>query len=269
MSRRGNLAGGALDHAAFRRNRLNAENVIDSKNLERALFEKPAFTFSHRALAPLAFVATVALALFAAEPAFAGKLPAPGSYALQRIQPAPDAELLDAAGQRLRLSKVTSGAVTALAFFYAHCQDPTGCPVAWSTFELARKEANDDPLLKSRLRLVFVSLDPERDTPPVLKLLQDSERSEAGVPWLFLTAPSRSALAPLMQAMGQDVAFDVDAKGAKTGALNHMLKVFLIDPEGWTREIYTVAFLTPENLLNDARTLALEFPGADNGSKGR
>jgi hypothetical protein len=40
----------ALDHAAFRRNRLNAENVIDSKKLERDLCEKPASTFSHRAL---------------------------------------------------------------------------------------------------------------------------------------------------------------------------------------------------------------------------
>jgi protein SCO1/2 len=218
--------------------------------------------------APFVLAAAVALGLFAAERAFAAKLPAPGSYALQRIQRAPDAELLDAAGHRLPLPRVTSGAVTALAFFYSHCQDPTGCPVAWSTFESVQKEASEDPLLKGRLRLVFVSLDPERDTAPVLKLLQDSERSDARVPWLFLTAPSRSSLAPLLQAMGQDVAFDVDAKGAKTGALNHMLKVFLIDPEGWTREIYTFAFLTPENLLNDARTLALEFPGADNGSRG-
>ena len=95
------------------------------------------------------------------------------------------------------------------------------------------------------------------------------ERSDAGAPWLFLTAPSRSELTPLLQAMGQDVALEIDAKGAKTGALNHMLKVFLIDPEGWTREIYTVAFLTPENLLNDARTLAMEFPARRQRREGR
>ncbi len=219
------------------------------------------------ALAPLALA--TAGALLAAQPALPAKLPAPGSYALPRIQPAPDADMLDAAGERLRFSQATSGAVTALTFFYAHCQDPTGCPVAWSTFESARKEASEDPLLKSRLRLVFVSLDPERDTPAVLRLLQNSERSDASVPWLFLSAPSRGDLAPLLQAMGQDVASDIDDNGARTGAINHMLKVFLIDPEGWTREIYTVAFLTPANLLNDARTLALEFPGADAGSGGR
>ncbi|CAN3993161.1 hypothetical protein MCBRY_003987 [Methylocystis bryophila] len=40
----------ALDHAVFRRNRLNTENVIDSKSLERDLCEKLVSTFSHRAL---------------------------------------------------------------------------------------------------------------------------------------------------------------------------------------------------------------------------
>ena len=39
-----------LDHAAFERNRSNAENVIDSKSLERASREKPVPTFSQRAL---------------------------------------------------------------------------------------------------------------------------------------------------------------------------------------------------------------------------
>jgi len=49
----------ALDHAAFRRNRPNADDVIDSKGSERALREKPASTFSQRALA----AATLATAL--------------------------------------------------------------------------------------------------------------------------------------------------------------------------------------------------------------
>ncbi len=39
----------AEDHAAFGRNRPNAENVIDSRSLERAACEKPVPTFSQRA----------------------------------------------------------------------------------------------------------------------------------------------------------------------------------------------------------------------------
>ena len=44
----------APDHAAIGRNRPMAENVIDPKNVERACCEKPASTFSQRALAPIA-----------------------------------------------------------------------------------------------------------------------------------------------------------------------------------------------------------------------
>jgi len=206
--------------------------------------------------------ALLVAALLGSSPCLAAKLPAPGSYVLQRIQRAPDAALLDAGGNPARLSRFVTGAVTALTFFYSHCADPRGCPVAWSTFEEARKEAGADPLLKTKLRLVFVSLDPRRDGPAVLRLLQSTE-SDGVIPWVFLTSSSRAALAPLLREMGQDVADDA------SGALNHMLKVFLIDPDGWTREIYSTAFLTPENLLNDARTLALEFPKADNEAKER
>jgi hypothetical protein len=37
-----------------------------------------------------------------------------------------------------------------------------------------------------------------------------------------------------------------------------MLKMFLIDRTGMIREIYTLAYLQPEVILNDIRTLYLE-----------
>ncbi len=199
----------------------------------------------------------------------AAHLPRPGAYVLQRIQRMPDAQLLDAEGRAAQLSAYTRDAVTALAFFYAHCVDPAGCPLAWSTFETVARDANDDPLLKSRLRLVFASLDPEHDTPKVMRLLQSSENEADRVPWAFITSRSLSDLSPLVAQMGQDIAFETDQAGRRSGAINHMLKVFLVDPDGWVREIYSAAFLTPENLLNDARTLAMEFPEADNRLKER
>lgn len=201
--------------------------------------------------------------------ATAANLPAPGTYVLHRIQRVPEALLLDASGAPAPLSAHTQGAVTALSFFYGHCDDATGCPVAWSTFEAARKAADADPLLKGRLRLVFVSLDPERDTPAVLRLLHSAEKDGGSLPWAFLTGQSEAHIAPLLRAMGQVTGYEVDAAGRRTGAINHMLKVFLVDPEGAVREIYTTAFLTPENLLNDARTLALLYPDASNGRKGQ
>lgn len=211
-------------------------------------------------------IAAAPLGLGAATSAWAAaSLPAPGTYVLQRIQRVPEARLLDANDQPAPLSSLARGAVTALGFFYGQCVDPAGCPVAWSTFETVRREAAADDLLKTRLRLVFISLDPARDTPTVMRLFQDAENAgESSIPWAFLTSRGYDDLAPLLQAMGQDIAPDVDAAGRRTGAINHLLKVFLVDPDGWVREIYTTAFLTPESLLNDARSLALAHCDASN-----
>jgi protein ImuA len=49
--RRASGEANALNHAAFEQNRSNAENVIDSRELERASSEKPVPTFASRALA--------------------------------------------------------------------------------------------------------------------------------------------------------------------------------------------------------------------------
>ncbi|QGM98075.1 SCO family protein [Methylocystis parvus] len=232
--------------------------------------------YSEGARAPFAALTAMALAFAApstpmraadAAHASVANLPSPGTYVLQRIQRVPSAKLLDAEGRSVDLSAKVAGAVTALGFIYGHCEDAAGCPVAWSIFEEARKAAAAEPLLADRLRLVFVSLDPARDTPAVLRLLEAAEQDAAAPPWIFLTGKSEADIAPLLRAMGQDIGYERDAAGRRTGAINHMLKVFLIDPEGWVREIYSTAFLTPDNLLNDARTLALAFGAASNGKR--
>ena len=219
--------------------------------------------------APFAVLFLISAAASGAEMALpaVSKFPAPGTYTLQRIQRVPDAVLLDADEKPALLSAAVRGAVTALGFFYGHCVDPAGCPVAWSAFETLRREAASDQLLNSKLRLVFVSLDPTHDTPAVMRFLQKSENDAASLPWIFLTSRSQEELAPLLESMGQEISFETDAKGKRTGVINHMLKVFLIDPNGWVREIYTTAFLTSESLLNDARTLALAHPEANNRSE--
>ena len=59
-------------------------------------------------------------------------------------------------------------------------------------------------------------------------------------------------------AIAQDVRIERDANGKPTRTINHMLKMFLIDPEGMIREIYSLAYLQQPVMLNDIRTLALE-----------
>jgi hypothetical protein len=78
------------------------------------------------------------------------------------------------------------------------------------------------------------------------------------VPWHFLTTYSVRFLLPILEEFGQDVELDRDAEGKPLRTYTHMLKVFLIDAQGEVREIYSTAFLNPQVVFNDIKTLALE-----------
>ena len=62
---------------------------------------------------------------------------------------------------------------------------------------------------------------------------------------------------PLLDGFGQDVRLEVDARGRPAGPLTHVLKVFLLDEHAIVREIYTTAYLYPEVIMNDIKTLRL------------
>jgi hypothetical protein len=64
-------------------------------------------------------------------------------------------------------------------------------------------------------------------------------------------------LKPIVEGFGQDADVERDDAGRDTRVITHMLKVFLIDERAKVREIYSAAFLQPEVMLNDLRTLAL------------
>jgi cytochrome oxidase Cu insertion factor (SCO1/SenC/PrrC family) len=84
-----------------------------------------------------------------------------------------------------------------------------------------------------------------------------SERG--GSRWYFLTTRSARELQPLVEGFGQDVRVTVDrANGRPRRELSHVLKVFLIDPDGFVREIYSSTFLHPRTVLNDVETLLIE-----------
>jgi cytochrome oxidase Cu insertion factor (SCO1/SenC/PrrC family) len=157
------------------------------------------------------------------------------------------------------LSTYTTGKVTLLAFFYAHCRDPQGCPLAWGAFEQVREGIKADPKLHGQVRLVFYSFDPRHDVPETLQLFVEAYKPDAAViPWHFITATSQYFLKLTLQVFGQEISVRTDGVGDQRVVIDHLLKVFLIDPDGWVREIYTTGYLDPEVLMNDIKTLALE-----------
>ncbi|MEO7494117.1 MAG: SCO family protein [Massilia sp.] len=190
--------------------------------------------------------------------------PAPGSYQLERIQKVPKGTVLDERGRAQALANFTTDKITLLGFIYTYCVDPIGCPLAFCTFTSVREKVAADPLLARRVRLVSMSFDPTNDTPEAMLRYAGKLADEAGAPrWHFLTSRSVDELKPIIDDFGQDVAVQRDDKGRATRLFHHMLKVFLIDPQGQVREIYSTAYLMPEVMFNDIRTLALEREGRE------
>ncbi len=184
--------------------------------------------------------------------------PPPGTYTLHRIMRAPDGEVLDVDGRASRLARFTTGKITLLGFVYTACSDARGCPLAYQVFHAVIRRVADTPALRGQVRLVTLSFDPARDTPPVMKRYA-GDSAASGVEWAFLTTRSAVELAPLLDGFGQDVRVlrraDEDGEGPTLG---HVLKVFLIDDAGMVREIYTTSYLLPDVVMNDIATLRLE-----------
>ena len=196
---------------------------------------------------------------------------APGTYQLHAIQPVEDATLIDERGRAVRLSALTKGKITLLTFFYTYCADPLGCPFAHQTLTMLRDRILRERELARDVRFVGISCDPSTDTPDTLARYAANFTTDSRFEWRFLTARSVSALLPVLDDFGQDVSVELDERGRATRALHHMLKVFLIDHRGRVREIYSLAYLQPEVILNDIRTLYLEphTGSADAGTAAR
>jgi cytochrome oxidase Cu insertion factor (SCO1/SenC/PrrC family) len=186
--------------------------------------------------------------------------PAPGTYPLHRIMPAPDGRVLDVRGRVQRLDRFTRGKITLLGFIYTTCVDPEGCPLAYRVFDSLKTSIHATPGIEGKVRFVTLSFDPARDTPEVMVRYAGSRlRADQGLEWYFLTTRSVADLMPLVEGFGQDVRYSVNkSNGRPNRELSHVLKVFLIDPLGDIREIYSSSFLHPQTVMNDIRTLLME-----------
>jgi protein SCO1 len=217
-------------------------------------------------------VRTIALvaALFAAPalahhvellPALEYDPPAPGTYVLHRIMPAPDGRVLGLSGKVEPLSRYTRGAITLLGFIYTTCADPDGCPLAYRVFDALKETIQATPRLHGKVQFVTLSFDPARDTSDVMRDYAGSRAVDkgSGLRWYFLTTRSARDLMPLVEGFGQDIVTTYDrSTGKPHRELSHVLKVFLIDAAGDVREIYSSNFLHPRTVLNDIETLLLE-----------
>ena len=167
-------------------------------------------------------------------PSHGGRLPTIGA--------APEFALTTHDGTRLALADLR-GKVVAVTFIYASCVDT--CPL------LTTKMAG----LQNRLghefgrRVVFVSItvDPERDTPEVLRRYARAHSAESPG-WAFLTGA---------QGEIREVARRYGVFCAKTprGDVDHTFLTSLVDQRGNLRVQYLGVRWDPDEMLRDLRSL--------------
>lgn len=194
-------------------------------------------------------------------PGWGGKLnyepPKPGTYALPKILRSVGGEVLLDDGKPARLEDYVGDKNVVLSFVYTHCSDENGCPLATFVLHTIKSKLKEHPEIAPHLRLISLSFDPIQDTPEVMRRY-GSHYNAGDLEWHFMTTKSQRELDPILRGFGQYVIPEIDESGEETGQFAHILKVYLIDREGWVRNIYSVSFLHAEVLIADIQTLVAE-----------
>jgi cytochrome c peroxidase len=182
-------------------------------------------------------------------------LPAVGSYQLPPMGMAADGKVLNSSGREQDLYQIFDGKYVLLSFIYSRCDDVNGCPLSSFVLNKIKAQMNKDPELANNLKLVSLSFDPEYDTAEILELMANNFKySGSRGEWQFISTSSVKQLEPILNAYGQDIQREVSLSNSSS-RFSHILRVFLIDPNLQIRNIYSVAFLHKDLLINDVKTL--------------
>ena len=137
----------------------------------------------------------------------------------------PDFALTERSGQPLRLADLV-GKVWVADFFYTTCPGP--CPMLSSRLSEVQKALGEEP----GARLVSISVDPEKDTPAVLKIY--AEKFQASERWFFCTGPKDAIYSLARNGFKLPIA-DAPAEG---GMIAHSTRLILVDRTGHVRGFY-------------------------------
>jgi protein SCO1/2 len=133
-----------------------------------------------------------------------------------------------------------------VTFIYASCTDT--CPLL--TAKIVQLQSRFGADFGSRVFFVAITVDPERDTPEVLKRYAQAHGANlAG--WAFLTGTT----AEIRQVTRQ---YGIYIKKTPLGDVDHTFLTSLIDQSGTLRVQYLGVRFDPEELLRDLQALVQE-----------
>lgn len=162
---------------------------------------------------------------------------------MQEAKEAPDFELPAADGSTFKLSD-QRGKVVLIFFGYTYCPDVCPATMAvWKQLGERLKDRADD------VRLVFITVDPERDTPERLR----EYLSKFGEHIIGLTG-TREQLQPVWDAYSVRTERIEMPDSSLKYAVAHPAQVYLVDPEGKLRLLYPLGYKA-EDIEHDIRLL--------------
>jgi protein SCO1/2 len=164
---------------------------------------------------------------------------------LPKIAPAPEFTLTSQDGTPVSLVDFR-GKVVAVTFIYTLCTDT--CPVLTPMMSFVQDRLGRD--FGTKIAFVSITVDPERDTPAVLKeYAQAFGANPAG--WAFVTGAPKTI---------REVTRRYGVFAAKTadGNIDHSFLTSIVDPRGILRVQYLGARFDPEEFRRDLLSLVKE-----------
>lgn len=149
-------------------------------------------------------------------------------------------------GKKISLSKYR-GKTLLLTFIYTRCPMPDQCPLMSTNFAQLNQELGNNAALKDKVRLLSVSVDPEFDTPKVLREYGlryiNSTKPDAFARWEFATGNPDE-----VKKVGQ--AFGLNYWPEK-GQVIHNLRTVMISADGKVAGFYRGNDWKPDQVFKD------------------
>jgi protein SCO1/2 len=162
--------------------------------------------------------------------------------ALPKIAPAPEFTLTSQDGAQVSLADLR-GKVVAVTFIFTRCT--ATCPVLTPMMSFVQDRLGSD--FGAKIAFVSITVDPERDTPDVLKEYALAFGADlAG--WSFLTG-TPVAIRDVVRSYG------VFAEKNANGDVDHTFLTSIVDPRGILRVQYLGVRFDPEEFRRDLLSL--------------
>jgi protein SCO1/2 len=161
------------------------------------------------------------------------------------VGPAPPFTLTAATGERLALSDLR-GKVLAVTFIYASCTDT--CPLLTTKLVAVQRRLGAD--FGPRIGFVAITVDPEGDTPEVLRGYAKAHGANVEG-WAFLTGTPADIKEVLRR-------YGVFARKNPRGDVDHLFLTSLVDRQGMLRVQYLGYRFDPAEMQADLKKLLRE-----------